>query len=352
MADTTFGTDASHYDAPLAVRDGLDFYTHKLTDGDHFFEDVEFGPAMGAARSLGIPILGAYHVLHGGRSIANQAAWLIARADALTPWWRTHDCWIWQCDAEPFSYLTAPSIEEVNAFGDAVCARADCPAQRFLAYAPAWHYGSSLTRLRYRLWHSNYGANPVGAYRAVYPGNTSSRWTARTGTGTVIPVDPLLLQYGSNTTIAGQTTCDANAFRGTLDQLRAALHATTLGGDMADFTSADPNAWHQATRIDAFRNLAERTALGEPMPVVTLLRSLAADVAALKTTLAALAATGTVIDVAAVLAKMQELADVERARDEVHVVQVQALQAELARVRADVEVGLSDAERDAVNPST
>jgi hypothetical protein len=300
MAETTFGWDASHFDAPPAVRDGVDLYTHKLTDGDHFFEDVEFGPAVNAARGLGVPILGPYHVLHGGRSIANQADWLLARADALTPWWRRHDCWIWQADAEPFDYLTAPTIEEINAFGDAVCARAGVPAARFLAYAPAWHYGSSLTRLRYRLWHSSYGSNPVGPYRTVYPGNTSSRWNA--------PVDPLLLQYGSKTTIAGQTTCDADAFRGTLDQLRTALRANSTGGNMEvdqyhldAMLYTDNRVAALAQGLDAVAGTpsAPQGRGQEVWPVRTLKEILAtqqtlvADVAAMKTALADLAAAAT-----------------------------------------------------------
>jgi N-acetylmuramoyl-L-alanine amidase len=53
------------------------------------------------------------------------------------------------------------------------------------------------------------------------------------------------------------------------------------GGDMADFTSEDTNAWHQATRIDALRSLSQKTALGEDMPIVALLARLEAKVDAL-----------------------------------------------------------------------
>jgi hypothetical protein len=219
---TTFGWDASHYDAPPTARDGIDFYTHKITDGNRYYEDPEYQASLDAARGLGIPILGSYHVLHGGVSIGAQAGWWLERVTALTPWWQSFPLWIWQIDAEQFDYLNTPTIAEVNALGDEIVRRTGCPPARILAYAPPWLYGQQLTGLHYRLWSSNYGNNPEGPYRTIYPGDNSARWSA--------PVEPLILQYGSGATIAGQTTCDANAFRGSLDQLKQAL-----GGAMPSY---------------------------------------------------------------------------------------------------------------------
>jgi hypothetical protein len=228
---TVFGWDASHYDEPPAARDGIDFYLHKITDGNRYYEDPAYLAALDAARGLGIPILGSYHVLHGGVPAADQVGWWVERVTALTPWWRDHPLWIWQIDAERFTYLTAPTIDEVNAAGDEVCRRTGCPAGRVLAYAPPWLYGDQLTGLRYRLWSSNYAGNPSGGYRDVYPGDSSAQWHA--------PVEPLILQYSSRATIAGQSTCDADAFRGDLDALTRLLD----GGDMTTlddtFTMAD-----------------------------------------------------------------------------------------------------------------
>jgi hypothetical protein len=215
--DTAFGWDTSHYDAPPTSRDGLSNFLHKLTDGDHYYEDPEFKSSIEAARSFGIPSLGAYHVLHGGRSIQNQATWLLQRLDALIPWWRKHPCFNIMADAEPFNYLTTPTIAEVNGFLAAVRAAAPDAVvwEREFSYTPQWHYGQSLTGLLYRWWSSKYGSNPVGPYRSIYPGNTSARWSG--------PVNPFYLQYGSNATIAGQTTCDANAFRGSEEDMLRAL---------------------------------------------------------------------------------------------------------------------------------
>ena len=219
--DTAYGMDDSHYGEPLKARDGLSLYTHKLTDGDHYYEDSEFKAAMDAARGFGIPALGVYHVLHGGKSLTRQAQWLIDRLDALTPWWRDHPCFLIQADAEPFSYLQTPTITEVNGFLDEVrrLAPKAVVALRELSYTPEWHYGTALKGLHYRWWSSKYGSNPVGLYRSVYPGNASPRWNG--------VINAFLLQYGSNTIIAGQPTSDANAFRGSEEDLLKAFGASS-----------------------------------------------------------------------------------------------------------------------------
>jgi GH25 family lysozyme M1 (1,4-beta-N-acetylmuramidase) len=212
---TTFGWDASHYDDPPGARDGIDFYTHKLTDGDHFYLDPEYRAAMDAARAVGIPVLGAYHVLHGQRSLRSQAQWMVERADALTPWWRTWPYWIWQMDCEPFGYNIRPTVAECNAFGHELMAASGRPLHAVEGYLPAWSYGSDVTLLEFPWWQSSYVAGS-GPYRSLYPGDTSSRWTAAGRRAD-------FLQYSSSAVIAGQTTCDANAFVGTLDDLKTFL---------------------------------------------------------------------------------------------------------------------------------
>jgi len=213
-----FGNDSSSHNQPLASRDGLDFYTHKATDGQRWYLDPAYASHMAQARSLGIPVLGSYHVLWGGKAdLGAQADWWLETVNRLTPWWRDQVAWIWQCDAEPFGYNTKPTIYQVNTFGDMICSRAQIPAASYLAYAPNWAYGSSLTGLRYRLWQSNYGNNPSGWYKNIYPGDGSTRWNA--------PVSPLVLQYGSRATVGGRSPMDANAVRGTLAEFIA-----TLGG--------------------------------------------------------------------------------------------------------------------------
>lgn len=211
------GIDASHYDAPPTARDGIGFYVHKACEGHRYYTDNEYGASLTAARKLGIPVLGAYFVPHGGTT-ADQVDFLLSVLDGQTPWWRQHPAWMLQIDAEKFGYMDrAPTIAEVNAFADEYVKRTGRPASSVFAYAPKWLYGDKVSSLRYAVWASDYGTNPAGHYPDVYPGNTSARWAAYGGK------TPTILQYGSKTTIAGQTTCDANAYRGTLDQLTALI---------------------------------------------------------------------------------------------------------------------------------
>jgi hypothetical protein len=226
---TVFGWDTSSWDATPASRDGIDVFTCKLTDGDHFYENPTFAAKMNAMRGFGVTVMGAYHVLWGNKSIANQVAWYIQMLDARIPWWRDFEYFICQSDCEPFySGQTPPTVPQINEFHDRVidASGGKIDSLKNEAYAPKWVYGSALTGLKYRWWQSDYGSNPTGHYPDIYPGDSSPRWTG--------PIPAFFLQYGSNAIIAGQTTSDANAFRGTLDDLHAAL-----GGDMtAPFNDA------------------------------------------------------------------------------------------------------------------
>lgn len=273
---TIFGADMSHYDSPLTARDGLDFYTHKAAEGHKFYRDTEYKPSLDAARALGIPVMGSYFVNHPG-TVADQADWWVSIVNADTPWWRDCDAWIWQIDAEKFDYMSrAPNLTEINALGDAICARTGCPASSVVAYAPEWLYGDTLKGLRYRLWASNYGSNPAVPYRQAYPGDTSTRWGAYSGQ------TPIILQYGSRATIAGQTTCDANAFRGTLAELIA-----TLRGEGDDMALSDADAKALIYRVNAIIDMADTNPFGdnlkpEPNLLAAAIKVLADDVAELK----------------------------------------------------------------------
>src|SRR6185369_6311028 len=215
---TTFGWDTSNYDDPITVRDGIDFFTHKCAEGHNFYKDPEYKASLNNARSLGIPVLGAYFVNHPG-SVDDQVTWFLNIVNAETPWWRDVP-WMFQIDAEKFSYMSRkPSVPEINAFGDALVQKSGCSPKSVIAYAPSWLYSlAELSAIRYANWASNYGSNPAVHYPQAYPGNTSVRWN---------PSWALFLQYGSNTIIGNQTTCDANAYRGTVAQLLAAIGHTT-----------------------------------------------------------------------------------------------------------------------------
>jgi hypothetical protein len=213
---TIFGADLSHFDAPDAramYADGIDFMTHKA-GGDA--NDAEIGTWWGHMEPYGETgggmLLGAYWVLYPG-SPAIRADAFIARLDATCPGWRDMpfilqaDCEQWNSDPG-----TVPSISEVNAFCDRLAER--MPLLNPVVYAPKWVYGSSVAALRYPLWASAY-VTGSGSFEALYPGDGSSLWDAYGGR------TPSILQYSSSATIGGQTTCDADAFRGTAAELTA-----------------------------------------------------------------------------------------------------------------------------------
>jgi hypothetical protein len=225
---TTFGWDASDYDwdrGPMdlgaARRDGIDFFTHKLTEGATW-RAVHAQTALTRARTAGVPFLGGYHVVRSGTSSAAQVANLLGYADAIVPWWRTYPGWFWQVDLELWGYDNV-SAAKGKEFTDAL---RGAQRKNVVMYASRGQYGDSLSGVNAELWNANYGANPIGHYRELYPGDGSSRWTAYSGK------TPKILQYGSRLTIGSQPTCDANAFRGTV----ADLGTTLVGGAGVDET--------------------------------------------------------------------------------------------------------------------
>lgn len=214
---TIFGWDLSHYDSPDvtgAVREGISFMTHKA-GGDA--DDRELGTWWGNVRHFGPEVLlGAYWVQYPGSPAARADAFL-ARLDSQCPGWRDRDAFILQLDCEKWggNPLTVPGRAEIRMFCDRLVTRTHGDYLP-VVYAPKWVYGDSLTGLGYPLWASSY-VSGTGGFRALYPGDGSVKWAPYSGQA------PLLLQYSSGATIAGQTTCDANAFRGTLDALKALL---------------------------------------------------------------------------------------------------------------------------------
>lgn len=212
---TIFGWDMSHYDAPNignAVAEGISFITHKA-GGDS--DDPELGAWWAGVRGLdpGRVLLGAYWVLRPPVDAAGEASAFLRRLDADCPGWRVRpfllqlDCEKWNGDPS-----TVPSKAQIGAVcGQLVKA---APNLRPVVYAPKWVYGDSLTGLGYPLWASSY-VTGAGSFRALYPGDGSSKWAPYSGQ------TPAILQYSSSATIGGQSTSDANAFRGTLAQLTA-----------------------------------------------------------------------------------------------------------------------------------
>jgi hypothetical protein len=224
---TIYGWDMSHFDAPSignAVDQGIRFMTHKA-GGDA--NDAELGAWWNGVKGQRPDLLlGAYWVLYPGTPVA-RADMFIARLDSQCPGWRNGP-FILQADCEEWGGNpgTVPTITEINTFCDRLAAR--LPNLTPIVYAPQWVYGNSVSALRYPLWASAY-VTGSGSFKSLYPGDSASQWSKYGGR------TPDILQYTSSATIGGQSTCDANAFRGTLQQLIELL----APGWVEDMTTVD-----------------------------------------------------------------------------------------------------------------
>lgn len=232
---TIYGSDVSHYDGAdtrAMFAEGIVFQTHKA-GGDK--NDAELASWWGYVKGYRDRVmLGAYWVLYPG-SPASRAEQFLARLDSQCPGWRDRP-FILQADCEKWNGdpATVPSVAEVNAFCDRLVDRA--PRLRPIGYLPDWVYGD-ISGFRYPLWSSKYVAGS-GSFKSLYPGDNSAKWAAYGGKS------PSVLQYSSSATIGGQTTCDANAYRGTLAELTKLLAPGWSSGKDDDVAlSSDDKAW-------------------------------------------------------------------------------------------------------------
>jgi hypothetical protein len=247
---TIFGWDLSHYDAPGigdAVAEGFTFFTHKA-GGDA--NDAEIGTWWSGVKGLSTTkaLLGAYWVLYPG-SAASRADQFLARLDATCSGWRNRpfilqvDCEEWSGDAS-----TVPTKSDIKTFCDRLVAK--MPKLKPIVYAPEWVYGDKLSGLGYPLWASSY-VSGSGAASKLYPGDSSSKWHAYSGQ------TPAILQFTSSATIAGQTTCDANAYRGSLAQLTALVAPGWKAEDVELTDKIGDEVYPNRTVGDVFRDLAK-----------------------------------------------------------------------------------------------
>jgi lysozyme len=240
VTNTIFGWDASHYDGDLTKADlvqakaeGIAFMTHKIGEGTSNTDETA-AAALTAARDAGIKVIGGYYFIHSGDMVA-QAARCIALADKYVPWWRTFPGWFWQTDAETDTGGHLPSPAEVKLFSDTLATRS---RRRVIVYASHGMYGNRLAGLGHPLWNANYPSSRRAGFKDLYPGNSYAGWTPYSGQ------TPEICQYTSSATIAGHTTCDANAYRGTLEQLLTLIGAdptpdTPGGTTVAGFDAGD-----------------------------------------------------------------------------------------------------------------
>lgn len=223
---TLFGWDASDYDwgrggmdLVAAKNAGVNFFTYKATESVTVTH-VHYGEALNRARAAGIEFLGAYIVPRSGPSVNAQVDFFMNYVNAQTPWWATYPGFFFQVDTELWSY------DKVTAQrGADVCAELiRRTGRRVVHYAPEWAYNGNIPQPD-PLWASNY-VSGVGTLQQLYPGDGSSRWHPYSGR------TPVFLQFSSSVIIGTQHTCDGNAYRGTMEDLRTFITGSAgSGGD-------------------------------------------------------------------------------------------------------------------------
>jgi len=207
---TTFGLDISHHqDPPLdleqCAREGIDFVFIKATEGSNY-QDPAFRPNLAEAQRAGL-IPAAYHYVRAAATAA-------AQVDNVK---RT----------VPPGVPVIPDIEDGS--GDVplareVVQRLEAAGYRVpLMYLPRWYWqrlGSPSLAGLPPLWSSRYPDNVVGSIADEIADVLTSYWTGYGG------LDVAVLQFTSSSRIAGRQPIDANAYRGTRDQLAALLGGT------------------------------------------------------------------------------------------------------------------------------
>lgn len=223
---TIYGWDCSHYDGVLttavfarARREGITFVTHKIGEGTGG-DDPGDKTALAAARDAGIEFVGGYHVVRSG-PVGPQVDALLRLADRDEPWWRSFPGWFWQVDLERWSYDPVPATTGI------VFARQlrERTGRLVVLYASRGQYGDQLAGWDGPLWNASYPSSRRAPFADLYPGNGHPAWKPYSGRA------PTFLQYASSASIAGLSTCDANAFRGSLAELRTLI--TGGKGEMA-----------------------------------------------------------------------------------------------------------------------
>jgi hypothetical protein len=326
---TIYLWDGSSYDGHItvdqfrrAMSEGVVAFTHRLTRQFGAL-DTYAAQNLSNARTAGLTLLGAYAVTYTSGGDA-QDELTVRYADQQVPWWRQFGGWFWQVDLERWSNDSVPA-----SVGIAEAQQLHAGTGRQVAlYASHSQYGDQLRGWDGPLWNADYTSRPAGTVSAMYPGDN---WRPNHGswTGGWAPYsgrEPDLLQYTSSATIGGLTTCDASAYRGTLDQLRALLtgSASPSGGTVS---STNTDAF-----IAAYRSGNSTASDGQPVEPVkweirheqsearveaalagqgSTLAGLVASVTALTASVHALASGGTSVDTAAVIAHIDQVAQAE-----------------------------------------
>lgn len=203
---TIFGVDVSHHQPVLnffALREeGVEFAFIKSSEGDRF-TDNEFNESLHRARVAGL-LTAAYHYVRSDATAAAQVA-LIER---LVP-------------------LNVPVLLDVEANSgtlprvrDLIYLLREAGYRVPLLYLPRWYWqqlGSPSLAGLPPLWSSRYPDTTVDDLNDEWARVPAHYWNGYGG------LDVAVLQFTSSARIAGYAPLDANAFRGTRDELAKLL---------------------------------------------------------------------------------------------------------------------------------
>lgn len=205
---TIFGVDVSNHngdvDWPRVAREGFQFMFAKATEGTGF-RDATFESNVARARTVGL-LPGAYHFLRDSGG-ADQARWFHTRVRAVGG----PDGMLCACDNE--SDATWAVTRDFYATWNQLTG-----GHPLIMYSGRWWWeprgwnGASLTP---HLWHSHYVSGSSKVASTLYGWVPDGWWAPGYGGW----ARATLLQFTSSATVAGETM-DANAYRGTIDELR------------------------------------------------------------------------------------------------------------------------------------
>jgi len=210
------GCDVSHHNGtvnwPAVFRDGARFTFAKATQGRGYV-DPKFLTHVAGARSAGL-LVGAYHFLTRAPAEAQVRNFLLAVQEAGGP-----EGMLLALDVEDPGSEPEPRWSDVTAFVTEF--RRRLPKHPLFVYSGNWfwadHLGNPDARtLGCPLWDSRYlstGGGTAGAVSRV----PEAWWTARYGRFG----QATILQFTDAGRLGGEPHIDINAYRGTLDQLRA-----------------------------------------------------------------------------------------------------------------------------------
>jgi lysozyme len=266
----TFGLDISHHqdlrlDLAQCRREGVEFVFMKATEGATFV-DSAFGANLAEARAAG-QLVAAYHYVRSDASAAAQVANVaraVPRDVPVLP------------DVEANSggvALTRDFVNQLRGAGYTVP----------LLYLPRWYWqqiGSPSLAGLPPLWSSRYPDNVIGTIGDEWADVPASYWNGYGG------LEVAVLQFTSSAAVAGHQPLDANAYRGSREQLAAVLGVDDMF-EQSDRDALNDLAWRLYAVMVGWTSIPSQEGIpqrlwGQPVSISATIAKLQADVEDLK----------------------------------------------------------------------